>query len=42
MSLIMIATPCYGGMIHETYLKSLMGSIGVLQKNKHTIKKNIK
>ena len=36
MSLIMIATPCYGGMIHETYLKSLMGSIGVLQKNKHS------
>lgn len=41
MSLIMIATPCYGGMIHETYLKSLMGSIGVLQKNKHRDRKSV-
>lgn len=35
MSLIMIATPCYGGMVHETYLKSLLGSISLLQRHKH-------
>jgi len=35
MSKIMIATPCYGRLVNESYLKSLLATQAALQRAGH-------